>query len=84
MKHHKKVVRNLAGILKVQTKIKRTLTTGKRHRSSKLTKRQQLMERSSSESEDEAPIPLVSTDDDDDGADEDCIYCNNSKESDCS
>ncbi|PSN31391.1 hypothetical protein C0J52_24538 [Blattella germanica] len=41
------------------------------------------MDRSSSESEDEEPIPLVSTDDED-SEDEACIYCNCSKECDSS
>lgn len=46
-------------------------------------KRSKLLEEISSESEDEDPIPIVSTDDED-SADEECLYCCNSKEADSS
>ena len=76
VKKCKTLARNLPNMLKSKPGNKRDLSTGKTQKNSKL-KRQKMLERSSSESEGEAPFPIVSTNDDK-SADEECIYCQRS------
>lgn len=78
MKKSKTVARNLPNMLKSKPGNKRDLSTGKTQKNPKL-KRQKMLEGSSSESESEgeAPFPIVSTNDDKSG-DEECIYCQRS------